>query len=81
MSYLAIICGLYIKRNGKGRRLTISLIGYGTLILGRALYIPIVILLYKPILILLYGVFYTRALIDSTSVGNEASGRYVTPRH
>ena len=64
--YLAIIYRLYIKRSGEGRRLAIPLIIYGTLILGRALYIPIVILPYRPKLILLYSVIYTRALIGST---------------
>jgi hypothetical protein len=58
MLYSAIICGLHIKRSGGGRKLAIPLIVYGTLILGRALYMPIVILL--------YGILYTRALIGST---------------
>jgi hypothetical protein len=64
--YLGIIHRLYIKRNGEGRKLTILLVVYGTLISGYALYVPVVILPYKLKLVLLYNVIYARALVSNT---------------
>ena len=59
--YSAIICGLYTKRNSRSRRLPILLIvTCGTFILGRILYMLVVMLL--------YSILCTRALIGGLGI-------------